>query len=231
VIVRPRRWSHAMVRVAPGLAIVAGIALTMAALGRSSPPAANAVGDVPRGPSSVGVATIDPGSVPARTIPVHPARLADAVPLHRPAPVHVRIAAIDVDARVVPVGVDPVTGTVGVPRSVHDVGWYRFGPAPGQPGSTVLVGHVDSATQGLGTLFHLRDVRPGDIVTIRLSDGTSETFSVVGMRMYPKRALPESVFERSGRSVLTLITCGGAFDHETRHYADNVVVFALPRSA
>jgi len=28
---------------------------------------------------------------------------------------------------------------------------------------------------------------------------------------------------------LVLLTCGGAFDEATHHYADNVVVYAVPR--
>jgi hypothetical protein len=40
--------------------------------------------------------------------------------------------------------------------------------------------------------------------------------------------LPPEVFAAGGPPRLVLITCGGAFDRSTRHYADNVVVFADP---
>ncbi len=46
---------------------------------------------------------------------------------------------------------------------------------------------------------------------------------------YPKNALPASeVFDQDTTSRLVLITCGGTFDWATRHYSDNVVVYALP---
>src|SRR5438132_2012545 len=70
----------------------------------------------------------------------HSARLGDLRFGASPRPVRVRIGAIGVVAPIVPVGADPVTGIVRVPDSVHRVGWYRFGPTPGEPGSAVLVG-------------------------------------------------------------------------------------------
>ena len=36
---------------------------------------------------------------------------------------------------------------------MHDVGWYRFGGRPGGSGSTLLVAHVSSGTQGPGVFF------------------------------------------------------------------------------
>ena len=112
---------------------------------------------------------------------------------------------------------------------MRTVGWYRYGPTPGDPGSAVLVGHVDSASQGIGTLFHLRELRPGAIIKIRFADGSLRSFSMVGRRSYRKDALPAGIFARSGRPVLALITCGGPFDRATRSYEDNVVVYAVPR--
>jgi hypothetical protein len=54
-----------------------------------------------------------------------------------------------VNARIIPVGVE-TTGTMEVPADVRTVGWYRFGPSPALPGSTVLIGHVDSRAAGPG---------------------------------------------------------------------------------
>ena len=33
-----------------------------------------------------------------------------------------------------------------------------------------------------------------------------------------------------GAGRLALLTCGGAFDERTRHYADNIVVVGLPEA-
>ena len=39
----------------------------------------------------------------------------------------------------------------------------------------------------------------------------------------------KAVFTRVGPVRLHLVTCGGAFDRETGHYEDNLVVVAEPR--
>lgn len=62
-----------------------------------------------------------------------------------PSPVGLRITRISVDAHVEPHGVDPETGQMDVPNNVTEVGWYEFGPKPGQAGSAVLAAHVDLA--------------------------------------------------------------------------------------
>jgi hypothetical protein len=165
-------------------------------------------------------------SLPA--IVVRSALLEDSRPPRSVAPTSLRIGAIRLDAPVLPVGVEDGGRGVEVPADVDTVGWYRFGPAPGAEGSAVLLGHVDSHVQGPGAFFRLRELRPGDVVSVRFADGTRTSFRVVGRRSYPKDELPAALFRRSGRPVLTLVTCGGAFDPATRTYADNVVVFAVP---
>lgn len=161
-------------------------------------------------------------------IAVRSALLEDYRPQRSSQPASLRIESIGVVAPVVPVGVDRDGRNVEVPADVDTVGWYRFGPAPGAAGSAVLLGHVDSYAQGPGAFFRLRELRPGDLVTVRFADGSRSSFRVVGRRSYPKDELPAGLFQRGGRPVLTLITCGGAFDEATRTYADNVVVFAAP---
>jgi hypothetical protein len=140
----------------------------------------------------------------------------------------IRVGAIGVDAPVVPVGIADTGGAMEVPEDITTVGWYRYGPRPDQPGSSVLVGHVDSSARGAGVFFRLRQVPIGSVVRIDFADGSSARFRVAARRAYPKTQLPARVFARSGDPVLTLITCGGAFDPSTGHYVDNVVVYAVP---
>jgi hypothetical protein len=161
-------------------------------------------------------------------VAVHPARLSDEPRAEAVAPVGLRLPAIEVDAAIEPVGVDNGTGLTAVPEDIDQVGWYRFGPAPGEPGSAVLLGHVDSRVQGIGAFFRLSSLELGARVVVVFGDGTTRAFTVVGRRSYPKSALPPAVFDRTGPPRLALITCGGAFDRATRHYADNVVVYAVP---
>lgn len=152
-----------------------------------------------------------------------------AVPAVVP-PIRLRIPSIRLDATVRPVGVDPATGELDVPPSVDTVGWYRFGPDLRAPAGSVLVaGHVDSATQGPGAFFALRDVAAGARVTVTGADGGTRVFTVVAREVFAKTSVPlDRLFGRDGRLRLTLVTCGGAFDAATRHYRDNVVLTALP---
>ena len=91
--------------------------------------------------------------------------------LPRSAPRKIRIPAIAVDAAVMRVGRD-ADGSVQVPPldSHNLTGWYRFGPAPGQRGPAVILGHVDSAT-GISVFYRLRDLHAGDRVYVTLADG------------------------------------------------------------
>jgi hypothetical protein len=163
-------------------------------------------------------------------IQVLPARLADTRPAPRAMPVRLRIPAIAVDAYIVPVGVaEPAT--MEIPGDVATVGWYRFGATPGEPGSALLVGHVDSHIQGAGVFFRLSTLGVGSRLAVGFKDAPTKWFDVVARRVYDKRHLPPRLFVRSGRPILILITCGGSFDRTTRHYSDNVVVYALPISS
>ena len=97
-------------------------------------------------------------------------------------------------------------------------------------GSVVIDGHVDSATLGLGALFRLREVRPGDEVVLLNAARRSTRYTVVARRSYAKTALPTAeLFAADVSPRLVILTCGGAFDQATRHYADNIVVYAVPR--
>jgi sortase family protein len=181
-----------------------------------------------------------PPLVPARTgaaastfygqgIRVHPARLADRTVAARSVqPTRVLIPSLGMSAAIEPVGVAADRPTLEIPRDVDVVGWYRFGPAPGERGSAVLVGHVDSHDQGPGAFFRLRSLAPGARVIVQLADGQAVRYRVLARRSYVKGGLPGLLFARDGAPVLALVTCGGSFDQATRHYSDNVVVFAVP---
>ncbi|MET7421609.1 class F sortase [Dactylosporangium sp. NPDC005555] len=177
---------------------------TASALAASSAPAAS--GGVP----------VQAGTLPGAAATVAPARLA--------------IGKLNLTARVDAVGIDSATGDFAVPPSIDKVGWYRFGPGlEATAGSIVIAGHVDSAEQGKGAFFRLRELGPGDTVAVTGSDGAVRNFTVVAREIFAKTAVPlERYFARDGAPRLTLITCGGPFDAKTRHYRDNVVITAQP---
>ena len=144
-------------------------------------------------------------------------------------PTGLRIKGLDVDAPVDAYGVDANTGQMDVPDNTTDVGWYKFGPLPGESGSAVLAAHVDLAGSGPGVFFDLDTLEAGDPVVVLHEDGTESPFRVVARVTYDKQELPlDVIFSREGPPVLTLITCGGAFNSNISRYDSNVVVYAVP---
>jgi LPXTG-site transpeptidase (sortase) family protein len=165
------------------------------------------------------------------TVPWASARLSE-VESSGPVPVAVEIPSIQVTAEVVASGIDVESGQMEIPATAAQVGWYRFGPRPGEAGSAVLAGHVDMAGQGPGAFFDLDRLVAGDEVEIHLSDGTMQRFQVVETVRVPKDELDvAAIFSRHGGPRLTLVTCGGAFNHTERSYDDNVVTTLTPLGA
>jgi LPXTG-site transpeptidase (sortase) family protein len=110
-------------------------------------------------------------------------------------------------------------------RAASDAGWYDFSAVPGAAGNAVIVGHVDTYI-GPAVFYHLYQLRPGDPVYVD-AGGTRRRFDVTSVHEMPKPSFPvNQVFGSTKRHILWLITCGGAFDNETRHYLDNIVVSA-----
>jgi sortase (surface protein transpeptidase) len=146
----------------------------------------------------------------------------------RSAPVTLRIPAIGLDVPVGELGLNP-DGTIEVPASTTEPGWYRLGPSPGQAGSAVILGHVDSYL-GPAVFFRLRSLLPGDLVEVTLADGVIVQFVVRSVAEYLKADFPDRlVYGSRGYSALQLVTCGGVFDTVTRHYLSNVVVYTSLR--
>jgi sortase (surface protein transpeptidase) len=123
-------------------------------------------------------------------------------------------------------------GTVQVPGPDRwEVpGWYELGPRPGDRGSAVILGHVDS-TRGPAVFFRLRELRRGDEIEVTRADGSSVRFVVQRTAQYDKQRFPtDDVYYPTLTSALRLVTCGGQFDTSTGHYRSNIIVFATLRT-
>lgn len=170
------------------------------------------------------VSTASPDSAAPKTRPIPIAR-ATKTPIPPGAPNALALPAQRVTAPVVAMGVRS-DGELEVPDSVTTVGWWvGSAPAGSTRGSTVLAGHVDSASQGVGAFAALRDVSVGSPVVLTDVFGTPHAYRVTARRTYPKYALPRGVF---AGAPLVLLTCGGPFDASAGRYRDNIVVYAAP---
>ncbi len=145
-------------------------------------------------------------------------------------PVHVEIPRIGVSAPVDSIGLHD-DRTVAVPTTFDRTGWYSGLEAPGQVGTAIIVGHLDSHT-GPAVFFRVPELGPGDEILVALADGTSVRFVVERAERYRKQSFPTiAVYGPTDRPTLRLITCGGTFDKKSRHYRDNVVVYATAQEA
>jgi hypothetical protein len=167
---------------------------------------------------------------PGRPVRRSPATLGDGRDAEeRPGrPVRVSIPAIDLAGVVGATGVTR-SGQMRLPDDPGRLGWYRYGPTPGQgTGSVVLAGHVDSATYGVGPLARLVELSPGDTVSVLTEAGRWRRYRVDSLERFDRRALPAAVFSRSGPERLRLVTCTGAYLPEQGGYQENLVVTAVP---
>ena len=147
----------------------------------------------------------------------------------RSVPVHLTIPNLGVSVPLSTLGLNK-DGTVSVPTNFAIPGWYRYGPTPGQRGSAVILGHVDSY-KGPAVFFYLSRLRPGDPVVVYLRDHVVVRFKVIGVREYSKSNFPDKVvYGMRSFSALQLVTCGGVFDRATGHYESNIVVYTTMTS-
>jgi hypothetical protein len=191
--------------------------------GKSPPPApppavqaaaiaySGAVGSSAAGPPAAGDAKSTPSYVTA---------------LGRSRPVHLSIPRVGIETSLVELGLQP-DGTIEVPpdSSTAPAGWYRYLASPGEAGTAVIVGHLDSP-QAPAVFFNLGAMRPGDHLSVTRADGTTAAFTVTEVGSYPHDQFPtEAVYGSSPTPVLRLVTCGGPFQRGVG-YDGNVVVFA-----
>lgn len=142
-----------------------------------------------------------------------------------PAPVRLRIPALQLDTTIVPLGLND-DGSLEVPAGAHVTGWWTAGPEPGEASAAVITGHVDSH-DGPGVFFLLHQLEAGELVHVDRVDGSTTTWVVRSTEQHAKEYFPtRRVYARSPRPLLRLVTCGGGFNWTQRSYSDNVIVFA-----
>jgi hypothetical protein len=141
--------------------------------------------------------------------------------------VKIAIDRIKLRAWVDQIGLNPDGTMQEQPFSkANHAAWYRLGPAPGQDGPAVIVGHVDTKSN-VAVFFYLSRLRPGDKIVVTLADHRVVTFTVDWLGSYAKTAFPtQLVYGSTNYPALRLVTCGGTFDHAAHSYLNNIIVFA-----
>ncbi|MFI8890352.1 class F sortase [Streptomyces paradoxus] len=180
----------------------------------------NGSGEFDEGPPQPATAAAAGTRVPGGTF-------AGAVrPLPYALPDRVRIPAIQVDAPIIPVGLD-ADGWVGAPppEDPNLAGWFTGAVTPGEKGTAVVVGHVDNQ-QGPAVFYGLGALKQGNRVEVARQDGKTAEFEIYGVEVFEKNNFPgDRVYASKGAAELRVITCGGGFSQQ-EGYAGNVVAFA-----
>lgn len=114
-----------------------------------------------------------------------------------------------------------------VPAKVEDVAWYKLGYRPGERGSAVIAGHLDTARGEPAVFWDLESLEPGDEVFVQGLDGVKHRFLVDFHTRYPYDGAPvQQIFGPADQPQLVLITCKGDWDRINRNYSHRVVVYA-----
>jgi len=141
-------------------------------------------------------------------------------------PVSLRIPALGASSSLSQLGLN-ADNSPQVPTNYQEPRWYKLGPAPGQMGSAVILGHVDDKT-GPAVFYKLGSLKAGDKVEVSLTDGSIVHFVVKTVATHLKTRFPsQQVHGSHGYSGLQLVTCGGRFDSVTGHYLSNVVAHIM----
>lgn len=164
------------------------------------------------------------GSVLSAAAPVAsatPAQPVSSAPIER-----LIIPAVKIDAPVVVKGVD-ADGVMESPDNAYDVAWYDFTARPGSGSNAVFAGHVDYVKVGPAVFWRLKDLKPGDRIEVRLADGTSFAYAVTAVNTFDAASAPiDQIVGPTTKDSVTLITCAGTFNRQTKQYDKRLIVRA-----
>ncbi|MEV8592340.1 class F sortase [Streptomyces sp. NPDC052012] len=191
---------------------------------------------VPHAPPAVSAEAFEPPgadaepAVPEQTEPSprEPAPSASpAKSLPRSEPVRLLIPEIAVDAPFTDLEIGG-NGQLEAPPpdDTNLVGWFARGASPGELGTAIVAGHVDTKTSP-AVFARLSELDKGDRFKVVRKDGTRATFEVHDKESFDKDDFPdERVYADTPDAQVRLITCSGDYDRAAKDYTENLVVFA-----
>jgi sortase (surface protein transpeptidase) len=140
---------------------------------------------------------------------------------------YLKIPKLGVNARVMQTGVTS-SGALGTPNNVYDTAWYTGSAKPGQPGATLIDGHVSSWTTH-GVFYGLKNLVAGDTIQIVRGDGVVLNYQVVRTQAYDANNVDMKAAMTpvtNGKPGLNLITCTGQIQKGTSQFNKRLIVFA-----
>ncbi|MFF3736985.1 class F sortase [Streptomyces sp. NPDC002134] len=146
--------------------------------------------------------------------------------LPRSRPVRLLIPKIGVDAPFTDLRIGP-SGHLEAPppNDTNLVGWHVDGASPGEAGTAIIAGHVDTKTSP-AVFAGLSELTEGDVFQVKRADGRKASFVVDDTQTFEKDDFPsERVYADTPQAQVRLITCAGDYDRAAKDYTANLVVF------
>lgn len=144
-------------------------------------------------------------------------------------PARLIIPLLHIDAPVEHVGF-ATPRRMASPRKFSDAGWFKYGPAPGDPGAAVILGHLDNGLGQGGVFKRLHELMPGDEIDVLTADDRTLRFRVTSLKSYPYDRVPPAILASEGTRLL-LVTCAGHWIYSASQgmtYDRRLIVFATP---
>ncbi|SEP93574.1 LPXTG-site transpeptidase (sortase) family protein [Streptomyces sp. yr375] len=186
--------------------------------GAASPPhAPPAAASVPANPA--------PGLPPSAAPDGDPAPAGKHLPRSRPVRLLIPKIGVDAPFTALAIGAD---GRLEPPPAddTNLVGWHAAGASPGETGTSIIAGHVDTKTSP-AVFAGLAELAKGDTFQVLRADGRTASFQVDSAETFAKDDFPsERVYGDTAQAQVRLITCAGEYNRTVRDYTDNLVVFA-----
>jgi LPXTG-site transpeptidase (sortase) family protein len=118
-------------------------------------------------------------------------------------------------------------GEMEDPSGKDAVAWYDFSEFPGFGGNAVFSAHVDWFTGELGPFGRLKELKDGDEILLKLSDGSEMKYQVVTTTLYESAKAPVAeIVGKTEKDSITFITCEGTFDRRAQDYSHRRIVRA-----
>ncbi|MFC5959648.1 class F sortase [Streptomyces pratens] len=203
----------------------ATLVLAVSLLGSRGDPPADALGSHAPPATSAAAATAASAASTAASASAEDRPAGKHLP--RSAPTRLRIPDINVDAPFTDLAI-AASGELDAPPpdDTNLVGWFAGGASPGERGTSIIAGHVD--TKASAAVFaRLSELEKGDRFEVERADGRKAEFVVHHAESFAKDDFPDKrVYADTDVAQVRLITCSGEYDRKAKDYTENLVVFA-----
>lgn len=142
-------------------------------------------------------------------------------------PERLTIPSLHVEGCIESVGVDQ-HGAVAVPTNIHTAGWFVDSVKPGEPGLSIIDGHINGNFTNDGIFQHLHRLAVGANFSVERGDGTLLRYETVSVQSVPLDKASEVLFTQDTtiKSQLNLITCGGQWNEDIKQFDYRIIAVA-----